>query len=47
MDGVFDELRDRRDSGLLQRADVRLLAPVGPYDRDFDGMMVGVSQPTN
>lgn len=37
VDGVFHELRDRRDGGLLAREDVRLMTPVGPYDADLDG----------
>lgn len=37
VDGVFQELRDKRDGGLLAREDVQLLTPVGPYDRDLDG----------
>ncbi|WP_262176975.1 hypothetical protein [Haloarcula laminariae] len=36
VDGVFHELRDRRDGGLLKREQVRLVTPVGPYDRDLD-----------
>ena len=36
VDGVFHELRDRRDGGLLEREQVRLVTPVGPYDRDLD-----------
>lgn len=36
VDGVFQELRDARDGGLLGRDEVRLLTPVGPYDRDLD-----------
>jgi hypothetical protein len=36
VDGVFHELRDRRDGGLLKRDQVRLLTPAGPYDRDLD-----------
>jgi hypothetical protein len=36
VDGVFDELRDVRDGGLLERDQIRLLTPFGPYDQDFD-----------
>jgi len=36
VDGVFNQLRDRRDGGLLERNQVRLLTPVGPYDGDLD-----------
>jgi hypothetical protein len=35
-DGVFHELRDRANGELYEREDVRLLTPVGPYDRDLD-----------
>lgn len=37
VDGVFDQLRDQRDGGLLGRDEVRLLTPVGPYDAELDG----------
>jgi hypothetical protein len=37
VDGVFHELRDRRDGRLLAREEVRLLTPAGPYDADLDG----------
>jgi hypothetical protein len=33
---AFDQLQDRRDGRLLDRDEVRLLTPVGPYDRDLD-----------
>ncbi|ELZ30584.1 hypothetical protein C475_00540 [Halosimplex carlsbadense 2-9-1] len=36
VDGVFDELRDKRSGDLLQRDEVLLLTPAGPYDRDLD-----------
>ena len=36
IDGVFHELRDRRDGRLVGRENVRLMTPVGPYDRDLD-----------
>jgi len=36
VDGVFDEARDVRDGGLLERDQIRLLTPFGPYDQDFD-----------
>ena len=35
-DGVFHELHDKRDGGLLAREDVKLMTPVGPYDADLD-----------
>jgi len=36
VDGVFDGSRDVRDGGLLERDQIRLLTPFGPYDQDFD-----------
>jgi len=36
VDGVFHELRDRREDRLVARENVRLMTPVGPYDRDLD-----------
>lgn len=36
VDGVFHELRDGRDDQLLEREQVKLVTPVGPYDRDLD-----------
>ena len=36
-DGVFQMLRDRKTGAELSRDRVRLVTPVGPYDRDLDG----------
>ena len=36
-DGVFHTLRDRKTGAELTRDRVRLVTPVGPYDRDLDG----------
>lgn len=36
-DGVFRTLRDRKTGAELTRDRVRLVTPVGPYDRDLDG----------
>ena len=36
VDGVFYELRDRKTGELVDRQRVRLVTPVGPYDRDLD-----------
>jgi len=36
VDGVFYELRDRKTGNLLDRSEVRLMTPHGPYDRDLD-----------
>lgn len=36
-DGVFQTLRDRKTGAELPRDRVRLVTPVGPYDRDLDG----------
>ncbi len=36
VDGVFHELLDKKTETLIERDDVLLLTPVGPYDRDLD-----------
>lgn len=36
VDGVFHELLDRKTGAKLERERVRLMTPVGPYDRDLD-----------
>lgn len=36
VDGVFYELHDRRDDRLLEREQVRLVTPYGPYDPEID-----------
>jgi len=36
VDGVFNDLLDQKDDDLYARDEVRLLTPVGPYDRDLD-----------
>ena len=36
VDGVFYSLRDRKTGELVERQRVRLVTPVGPYDRDLD-----------
>ncbi|WP_425601439.1 hypothetical protein [Halorubrum salinum] len=35
-DGVFYALSDRKTGALLSRERVRLVTPLGPYDRDLD-----------
>jgi len=35
-DGVFHELLDKKTGAKLERERVRLMTPVGPYDRDLD-----------
>ncbi|RAW46903.1 hypothetical protein DQW50_00475 [Halorubrum sp. 48-1-W] len=37
VDGVFEELSDRKTGALLARDRVRLVTQAGPYDRDLDG----------
>jgi hypothetical protein len=37
VDGVCHELRDRKSGECYERDEVRLLTPLGPYDRDLDG----------
>ena len=37
VDGVFYELRDKKTGAEIPRERVRLVTPVGPYDRDLDG----------
>ena len=37
VDGVFHELRDKKTGANLERKQVRLVTPIGPYDRDLDG----------
>lgn len=37
VDGVFEQLRDRKTGRRYDRSEVRLLTAVGPYDRDLDG----------
>ena len=37
IDGVFHELRDRKNGECYARDEVRLVTPLGPYDRDLDG----------
>ncbi|ELZ47014.1 hypothetical protein C464_10174 [Halorubrum coriense DSM 10284] len=34
---MFQTLRDRKTGAELTRDRVRLMTPVGPYDRDLDG----------
>jgi len=36
-DGVFHELRDQKTDALLERDQVQLVTPTGPYDDDLDG----------
>ena len=35
-DGVFHELLDKKTGAKLERDRVRLVTPIGPYDRDLD-----------
>lgn len=35
-DGVFHELLDKKTGATLERDRVRLVTPIGPYDRDLD-----------
>ena len=35
-DGVFHELLDKKTGARLKRDRVRLVTPIGPYDRDLD-----------
>jgi len=36
-DGVFHELLDKKTGAKLDRDRVRLVTPIGPYDRELDG----------
>jgi 5-methylcytosine-specific restriction endonuclease McrA len=35
LEGTFEELHDKKTDDLLERDEVLLLTPVGPYDRDL------------